>query len=113
MTGTVKAGEEPLEEVMVYFMPEPGADRNGMMSSALTDKEGRYSLSYSHPEGGEGAEIGWHLVTFKDFASENFRGEGRPPAVRIPKSMRQVGDTPFRFEVAPGEQTIDIDINAP
>jgi len=113
VTGTLKAGEEPLPEIMIYFIPEPGQDKNGMMSSALTDNDGQYRLSYSHPEGGDGAELGWHLVTFKDFASENFRGKGRPPAIRIPKAMRQIGNTPFRFEVKPGEQSIDIDIESP
>lgn len=113
VTGTVKAGDEPLGEVMVQFMPEPGKNKNGMMSSALTDENGQYRLGYSHRDGGEGAEIGMHLVILKDYASENHRGKGQPPPIRIPKPMRQVGDTPLRFEVKPGEQTIDIDILSP
>lgn len=109
VSGVVTDGDKPLNEVMIYFMPDPGTP--GGMSRAITDEQGRFTLTYTGDEGGTGAVVGLHVVTMEDLASENFRGSGPPPTPRIPPAMMQVGGTPLKFEIGEGDQTIEIDIS--
>lgn len=113
VSGVITRGDEPLDSVMVYFMPDPDAGTEGSASWAITDDSGRYVLEYQGKEGGEGAVIGRHRVTFEDLVPENFRGQGEPPKPRVSPQLMNPATTPFRYEVTSGEQTIDIDISDP
>lgn len=113
VSGVITQGDEPLDSVMVYFMPDPEQQTAGNASWAITDEEGRYVLEYQGEEGGSGAAVGWHRVTIEDLVPENFRGRGAPPRPRVTPAMMDPSKTPFRYEVVEGEQTIDIDVNDP
>jgi hypothetical protein len=110
VTGVVTQGDQPLEQVMVYFMPDPEKGNRGKHSTAVTDAAGRYSLTYSGDHPYEGAAVGWHKVTLEDLVPENFRGAGRPPKSRIPDSMTEPWQTSLQFDVKQGRQTIDIQV---
>ncbi|MEO1527086.1 MAG: hypothetical protein AAFX06_16730 [Planctomycetota bacterium] len=106
VTGTLTKGGQPLDGVMVYFMPDPTKGTAGGVSSCVTDEEGKFVLNYGFEDGDSGAAIGWHCVTLEDFVSENFRGPGRPPASRVPKKYMDPFKTPLKVEVIDGEQDI-------
>ncbi len=111
--GVVTLGEEPLESIMVYFMPDPASEGDQAASWGVTDAEGRYRLEYQGEGGGFGAIPGQHRITLEDLVPENSRGEEVPPAPRIPPNLMSPSATGLRYEVVPGEQTIDIDVAAP
>ncbi len=110
VTGVVTKSGKPLEQVMVYFMPDPEKETKGAHSTAITDDQGRYELMYYGENHGPGAAIGWHRVTLEDMIPENFRGAGAPPRSRVPEKMSKPWQTPLNFEVKAGEQEIPIDV---
>lgn len=103
-------GGEPLDEVKVSFIPDVAKGTEGYSSSAYTDQSGAFELAYGRMADRPGAVIGWHRVAIQDTKSENFRGEGSPPPIRIPSMIRKSGSTPIKIEILPGDQTVDIDI---
>jgi len=109
---TDRAGE-PLDSVRVHFMPEIGQSGEARTSWAITDEDGQYELEYMGSDGRSGAALGWHRVTLQDILGENFRGPGPPPRVRVPPVYMDPASTPLRFEVASGEQTIDMQVDVP
>ncbi|TWU66337.1 MULTISPECIES: hypothetical protein [Crateriforma] len=111
VTGTVTKDGEPAPEIWINFMPDPDEGTEGAISSAITDEDGRYELQYQGETKEPGAAVGSHRVVVNDLVPENFRGQGRPPKSRVRPEMMHAGDTPFRFEVKPGQQQIDIDLD--
>ncbi|MFG0288210.1 MAG: hypothetical protein ACF8CQ_08550 [Rhodopirellula sp. JB044] len=110
VSGVVTKNGEPLDNTMVYFMPDPEKGNDGSMSRAITDEEGRYSLIFTGDGTTPGAVIGWHCVTLEDLASENFRGAGKPPEPRVGGVYMDPSHTPLKVKVVDGEQTIDLDV---
>lgn len=111
--GTITLGGQPLDEVKVRFVPDPDQGMSGESSTAYTDEQGRYELAFGREAEIPGAVVGWHRVMIVDIKSENYRGPGGQPPVRVPLAMRTTSDTPLVYEVKPGEQTIDITIEKP
>lgn len=110
VSGVITKDGEPLDNTMVYFMPDPEKGNDGSMSRAITNNEGRYSLIFMGDGTTPGAVVGWHCVTLEDLASENFRGAGRPPEPRVGGAYMNPSDTPLKVEVIEGEQTIDLEV---
>lgn len=111
VSGTVTDAEgKPLDSVRVYFMPDFQKATEGGASWGITDEQGQYSLEYQSEDGVPGAAIGWHKVTLQDLAGENFRGDGKPPEVRVPAVYMDPSATPISEEVVEGEQTIDLQV---
>ncbi|MEM6363881.1 MAG: hypothetical protein AAF745_05605 [Planctomycetota bacterium] len=110
VTGSVLVDGQPLDQVKVSFVPDVGKGTEGYSSSAYTDETGAFELSYGRLADRPGAVVGWHRVAVQDVKSENFRGEGSPPAIRVPSNIRKSGSTPIRLEIVAGEQTVDIDL---
>jgi len=110
VTGTVTVGGEPADSILVNFMPDPDTQTPGAMSTAITDEQGRYQLTYEGEDRPKGAAVGTHRVIVNDLIPENFRGQGRPPASRVKPEWMLAGKTPFRFEVKSGDQEIDISL---
>ncbi len=107
--GVVTLNGKPLDMVRVLFMPDPTGGNTGPHSECLTGKDGSYDLIFSRDAEQHGAIAGAHRVVIEDTAAEESRGEFR--ANRVPKPYRTSAQTPLRFEVQPGEQTIDIELN--
>ena len=110
VTGVVTKGNKPLDQVMVYFMPDPEKGTQGKHSTAVTDDQGRYSLRYYSDPPVDGAVIGMHRVTLEDIVPENYRGPNRPPKSRVPERMSKPWQTPLLYEVKPGLQEINIEV---
>ena len=111
VSGVVTKGGKPLDQIYVQFMPDPeSAEENASSSTAITDEQGRFSLSYGRSGKRSGAVIGRHLVTLEDLASENHRGEGAPPAPRIPPNYMRPWDSPLECDVKAGQQTVNLQI---
>ena len=64
--GVVRAGGQPLPNVLVTFIPVGQADGELIRSMGKTDEQGRYKLQAETQ--GAGAMIGKHLVIVEDLA---------------------------------------------
>jgi hypothetical protein len=109
VSGTVSLNGKPLDEVRVMFLPNPLAGNQGAHSECVSDSEGKYELVYSRDVETKGALVGWHRVVVEDIAAENSRDRYRP--IRIHESYSSSAQSPLKFEVAPGEQTIDLKLS--
>ncbi|MEM9644920.1 MAG: hypothetical protein AAF989_07990 [Planctomycetota bacterium] len=110
VTGTVTFNGEPADSILVNFMPDPEKQTEGGMSSAITDDEGRFELSYQGEGKGKGAAVGFHRVVVNDLVPENFRGAGAPPESRVAPDLMSASRTRLRLEVKPGEQQFEIEL---
>lgn len=109
--GVVTRDDEPLDSVMVYFIPDPSAEPHGATSWGVTDIDGEYRLEFQGSGGGQGAVPGFHLVTMEDLAAENGRGTEHPPIPRVPKSLKSPATTPIRIRVTDDQQqTFNFDV---
>lgn len=109
--GVVTRDDEPLDSVMVYFIPDPAAEPRAVTSWGVTDIDDAYRLELQGPGAEHGAVPGFHLVTTEDLAAENSRGTRRPPIPRVPQSLKSPATTPIRVQVSGGEpQTFDFDV---
>jgi hypothetical protein len=117
VTGTVKAGNKPLENIQVEFWPEVSGPR----SLGVTGKDGHFTL---HTDDGKraGAVVGPHKVVLVDLATY----EGVPlnmsrqvekmdmKSTRIRDQYATPAGTPFKREVVANRANdIAIDVNAP
>jgi hypothetical protein len=74
VTGVVLLGGQPLPKANVQFVPqleEFGAEFN---SSAVTDEQGRFTLTLMNQQ--PGAAVGRHKVLVTEHTPDEFRGEG-------------------------------------
>ena len=108
--GRVLLNEEPLAGVRILFLPDPLKQTLGPHSSSVTDDSGRYELQLHNDGGQAGAVVGWHRVTIEDSRAEDMRGSGWSPHIRVLPRYSAVSQTPFRFEVRTGRQTIDLQL---
>ena len=109
--GTVRMNGKPMAGLLVYFNPEveeKGLKSPGRSSYAITDDEGRYSLTYDDPEKPRpGAVLGKHIVVISDPRLEDRSIKAK---ARIPMKYSRLIETPERKEVQPGKQTLDIEL---
>ena len=106
--GTVSLNGKPLDEVRVMFLPDPLAGNQGAHSECVSDAEGKYEVVYSKDAETKGALVGWHRVVVEDIAAENSRDRYGP--IRICAAYSSSAKTPLKFEVAPGEQSFDLEL---
>jgi len=112
--GTVRLDGRPAGQMLVSFLPDPERGTRGPRSVAATDAQGRYRLRSDDQR--DGAAIGWHRVVIEDLAAYATPREERSSraqaitASRIPRLYSGASETPLRFEVKPGSQTIDLDL---
>ena len=113
VTGTVRVKGEPTSRLMVRFLPEPTEGKETPASaSAITDESGRYELRYYFKgQEGPGAVVGRNRVVVEDTRASGIpQGQPRPPELFSP-DYGGLSATPLRFEVKPGEQTIDLELD--
>ncbi|WP_146118533.1 hypothetical protein [Blastopirellula marina] len=111
VTGKLTIGGEPQEGIWINFMPDPASGTSGGMSTAVTDNQGGFELTYDPVPNAKGAAVGKHRVVLNDFRAENFRGGGRPPRSRIAEKYMLAVKTPIVLEVHEGSQEIQIELN--
>lgn len=111
--GTVRVGGQPIGQVLVVFIPE---DPHLPQSFGVTDDQGRFQLRCNNKD--PGAAVGDHRVTLVDAAAapaSKSRDDDPPerteaPTSRVPAIYNRANKTPLRQSVAPGTQTIALDI---
>ncbi len=105
VTGTVTLNGVALDEIRVEFMPDPEKGNVAATSTAETDAEGKFTLTWPGT-GKPGAAVGWHRVVLWDYKSINSRDN--PMAPRISDQFNVASKTPIRQEVKSGEQSIEL-----
>jgi len=106
--GRVTLDEKPLVGVKVWFFPTDGGDLPP--ATGLTDDEGVYQLTSNN--GKSGAPVGKHRVIVNWPLRERGTDDRSNPPPVIPARYTQAADTPFQFDVKPGEQTINLAMKA-
>jgi hypothetical protein len=112
--GTVRMNGQPLANVQVEFWPES----NGSRSTGVTDKEGRYQLTYDGKRAG--AVVGPHRILLYDLqvygdnplsGKRNKDADVTPVnASRFPASYADVMKTPLKKEVGRSPNMIDLNV---
>jgi hypothetical protein len=120
--GVVTLDGQPLGTVEVAFLPDPSRGTRGATASCYTDDQGRYTLR-TEREDRDGALVGHHRVVINDIAalpspgglpSADAREPADPPKKnRVPPDYSDPYRTPFRIEVKPGPQTINLELVTP
>jgi hypothetical protein len=109
--GTVKRNGKALANVIVQFLPDPEKNTLGPQSAGVTDEHGHYRLQSDLQQGG--AVVGWHRVLLQDAQAQRLaQGQAPRSAPRLPASYSNSNETPFKFEVKSGTQTIDLEVSA-
>jgi hypothetical protein len=109
VTGKVSLNGEPLDEVLVMFLPDTMAGNLGAHSECISDDAGNYELIYSLDPDTKGALVGYHRVIVEDIAAENARDKYRP--IRIKAGYSNSAHTPLQVEVAAGDQTVNLELD--
>jgi hypothetical protein len=111
VSGVVTGADgQPLPGVTVIFLPDPEKQTNGSRSSGLTDDAGRYTLVYEGTDAKGGVLVGWHRVLVEDTAVENRDPKG-PKTPRLNMNYSSASQTPLAFEVKPGSQSYDFQVD--
>jgi hypothetical protein len=109
--GTLKLKGKPLADVKVDFLPEKAGPR----SSGVTDRNGHYTLTCDDSR--QGAVVGPHRVVAVDLSIYGDKPvpRGHEEEVllkpsRLPSSYGDISKTPWKKEVAGGNNVIDLEI---
>lgn len=110
--GVLLIAGRPADMVRIEFAPDGVNGARGPTSSAETDAEGRFSLSFfeRHANAPEsGAVVGSHRVTLADLRMAA-SATGRDVKRRFGQEYGLVSTTPLKLEIKPGAQKIDLEI---
>lgn len=102
VSGVVTMDGVPLEGAQLDFWPQ--GTKNDRPSTAVTDAEGRYTLSYM--AGKEGAVIGQHKVSITTAR------DAEAPAVREVIPAKYNKNTTLTADVTSGGSTINFDLKS-
>jgi len=113
--GTVYLDGNPLDNVLVCFLPDPAKGTAGPRSVAATDAQGHYRLRCD--DRGEGAVIGWHRVVVEDLAPyvaprDEKTSPGQTAPSRVPSAYTTSANTPLSIEIKPDRQTVNLDLRS-
>jgi hypothetical protein len=105
VSGIVTLDGKPLPAGLVLFHP----DEHGIApASGQIDHEGRYSLARA--KGKHGAVVGKYHVTVQTVSSNDAAAITAARKYVIPAVYNDPATTPLIAEVAPGDNTLDIDV---
>jgi hypothetical protein len=104
VSGTVTMDGKRLPNVVVMFQPIGGSGKPGPGSTGPTNENGEYHLEAI---GGvaHGAVVGWHQVQIH-------RVEGVKNPVPVEKLRRYMYTSELKYEVKPGNNTINIELTS-
>jgi hypothetical protein len=111
--GTVRAGGQPLDNVLITFVPAKDGEHAAIRSMAVTDAEGRYRLKTEQQL--DGALVGPHKVIIEDLAIYQAKRSPDGTVTDIPPERfgPRYSDplrSPLSHDVQPGQQTIDLEL---
>ena len=106
--GTLSLNGKPLDEVQIEFLPDPEKENFAQASTALTDAQGKFNLSFNGAKNKFGTSVGVNRVIVHDFKAMNSRDNPMQP--RFPGEYTLAASTPISIDVVVGKQTIDIEI---
>jgi hypothetical protein len=110
--GVLFVDGKPGHKMLIEFIPDVDQGATGPISTAQTDKDGRFTLVLNGGPGAttqKGAVVGQHRVTLSDIQmAESATGAGIP--VRISTDYSLPGSTPLTQQVKSGSQSIEIKI---
>ena len=112
--GVVRVKGQPMPNALVQFLADPDRGTHAPTAAAETDAEGHYRLRYYDPKGdapAEGAVAGWYRVIVFDLVPGQTPDGKQPPPPRLAASYTSAETTSLQFEVKPGPQTIDINVD--
>ncbi len=113
VTGILRSGKQPIGNARVVFVLEEKRSDKASRAEAITDAQGRYQLQNEDDD--EGPVVGAYTVIVEDMAIYSMprSPDGtllkRPP-VRFPEKYHSLVKSPLHFEIHPGSQQIDIDL---
>lgn len=112
VSGRVTADGQPLDDVVVTFVPA-SAPLERLTSSAVTDDEGHFQLR--GVDGRSGAVVGKHRVTLEDLRPYRAPRNGEPVhdaafASRVGESYQSVSATPLTVDVRPGLDEVTLEV---
>jgi hypothetical protein len=117
--GIVTLDGQPLGTIEVAFLPDPEQGTRGATANCYSDEQGRYTLR-TEREDHAGALVGHHRVVINDIAAlpspggppgtDAAKPAGQPKKNRVPPQYSDPFRTPFRIEVKPGPQTINLEL---
>lgn len=100
--GTVKMDGKPLPNATVQFHSEAG----GRPGSGVTDKDGKYKLTYV--EGATGSKVGPSRVEITTFWPEGEPGEGQKETI----PARYNSKSELKRDVKAGKNTFDFELES-
>ncbi len=107
VSGTVTLDGKPYPNAEVTFSPEAG----GRPSKGITDESGHYELIYIRTT--KGAELGTHAVRITTIPKEESApGQAQNATYKEPLPTRYNTRSDLMREVAPGDTTIDFDLQS-
>jgi len=113
VTGIVRRGKQPLENVKVTFVPTETRGQKIGRSEGITDAQGHFQLNSEEDDDGPAA--GLYTVIIEDMAlyTSPRLPDGtlikRPPT-RFPEKYRNLLNSPLRQEIHAGSQQVEIDL---
>lgn len=122
VSGQITMNGKPLKNVRVDFHPDPDKGTKGKGSTATTDENGNFTLSYDGAK--PGAIVGHHrviltdldpygnvLVGRGDYRTDDPKGpKETPKKSRFGATYSNLAQTPVKEEVKPGMGPVTIDI---
>jgi hypothetical protein len=122
VSGVVLLDGQPLPQAKVEFVPELSGFGAEMISSAVTDDRGRFTLAFSYSRQ-PGAVVGRHRVlvteppTPAEFRSPDERTQARLAQYQaklknrpIPPAYGTLNKTPLAVDVKPDQATYDLQL---
>ena len=123
VSGTVLLDNKPLPQARVEFVPDLENFGAEMNSSAITDDQGHFTLSFTY-KGEPGAVVGKHRVlvteppTPAEFRRQDEQTQAKYAQYRaklknrpIPAAYGNVGQTPLTVDVKPDQKTYELQLN--
>lgn len=113
--GVLRQGEQPLEGVVVTFVPDAEANAGAVRASGVADAQGRFRLQAEDQR--DGVVVGPYRVILEDLAifSAPRSSDGTVlelPAERLPSHYGDPLRTPLQHNVVAGRQTVEFDVPA-
>jgi hypothetical protein len=108
--GTLTANGNPLDNILVQFLPDPTKENGGPHSSGVTDQQGRFRLKAT--TGKDGAVVGWHCVVLEDLSVDRpAQGQAHKHPPRINAQYSSAASTAAKVEVVAGKKDYDIRVD--
>lgn len=105
---------EPLDGVLVMFLPDPEAEVFGKPAEGETDANGKFVLHYDGDENQPGTAVGMNRVILKDIKAIRSSRDDEPIGRRYNRKYLAAKTTDLSFDVKDEDgQTFEIKLDLP